>query len=128
MPDDAIISPSTSIELPCRSIVELYLMRFISSFQSLVFPVISKSLFMGTLDLAYGSREVFGHASAKACVYSLLSLVSLFGLDINEHGVVDCGSYVSEAQRLVPHIIQEMTDDGLQSLIMLVSWSSSQNL
>lgn len=76
---------------------------------------------MATLDLAYGLREVFGYTSAKACVYSLLSLVNLLGLNINEHGVLDCGSYVTEAQRLVPVIIEEMTADGLQSLIMLVS-------
>lgn len=119
--DGAIDSISTPIELPHRNIVELYLMRYTSSFQSLVFPVISKSLFMRTLDLAYGLPEVFGYASAKACVYSLLSLVSLFGFNINEHGVLDLGSYVSEAQRLVPLVIQEMTADGLQSLIMLVS-------
>lgn len=101
-------------------------MRFMSSFQSLVFPVISKSLFIRTLDLAYGSHEVLGYASAKACVYSLLSLVSLFGLDIKEIGNVDCGAYVSEAQLLVPCVIQEMTTDGLQSLIMLVSSSSTR--
>lgn len=124
---DAIDSTSTLIELPRRNIVELYLMRYISSFQNLVFPVISKSLFMGTLDLAYGLREVFGYASAKACVYSLLSLVCLFGLDDNEHELLDCGAYVSEAQRLVPSMIQEMTVDGLQSLTMLVSWSSPRN-
>ncbi|KAF7712600.1 Fungal Zn(2)-Cys(6) binuclear cluster domain-containing protein [Penicillium ucsense] len=113
-------SPSArSIDLPHRDTAEINLMQYTSSFQSLVFPVISKTLFKGTLDLAYGSSDVFGHASAKACVYSLISLVSLLGLDINSHEVLDCGSYVSGAQRLVPRIIQEMTVDGLQSLIML---------
>ncbi|EPS34457.1 hypothetical protein PDE_09421 [Penicillium oxalicum 114-2] len=95
------ISPSArSIDLPHRDSAERDLMRYTSSFQSLVFPVISKTLFKGTLDLAY---------------------VSLFGMDINNHEVLDFGSYVSGAQRLVPRITQEMTVDGLQSLIMLVS-------
>ena len=116
------ISPSArSIDLPHRDSAERDLMRYTSSFQSLVFPVISKTLFKGTLDLAYGSSDVFGYASAKACVYTLISLVSLVGMDMNNHEVLDFGSYVSGAQRLVPRITQEMTVDGLQSLIMLVS-------
>ncbi|KAJ5817048.1 Transcription factor [Penicillium robsamsonii] len=97
----------------------MYALRFTASFTSLVFPVISKSLFMKTLDLAYGPRGVFGHTSANACVCSFIALVNLFGFDDNMHGPVNFGSYASAAQKAVPHIIQEMTVDGLQSLVML---------
>ncbi|KAJ5981767.1 Transcription factor [Penicillium canescens] len=118
--DYAAVSSDLPPELPRRKTVEVYVLRFTSSFTSLVFPVISKTLFMKTLDLAYGPRGVFGSTSANACVYSFISLVSLFGFDDNTHGAVDCGSYASTALRAVPHIIEEMTVDGLQSLMMLV--------
>ncbi|CAG8329501.1 unnamed protein product [Penicillium salamii] len=107
-------------ELPRRQVVELYVTRYVSSFQTLVFPVISKSLFVQTLDLAYGPPELFGHASSKACVWSFLSLVTLFGLDTNVSGTVDCGFTILEAQKLLPRLIQEMTVDGVQSLLMLL--------
>jgi hypothetical protein len=119
--DYATVSGDITPELPRREILDMYVLRFTSSFMSLVFPVISKSLFMKTLDLAYGPRGVFGHTSADACVYSCIALVNLFGFDDNIHGPVNCGSYASAAQKAVPHIIQEMTIDGLQSLVMLVS-------
>ncbi|OJJ37887.1 hypothetical protein ASPWEDRAFT_50899 [Aspergillus wentii DTO 134E9] len=108
-------------DLPSQNILEMYVMRYTSAFQSLVCPVISKSLFMETLDLAYGPFHVFGYTSAKSCVYAFLSLVTLFGFDDDAYQAVDCGSYTSAAHRLVPDIIQEMTVDGLQSLIMLTS-------
>jgi hypothetical protein len=109
-------------DLPSRKIVHMYVVRYTSSFQSLVFPVIGRSLFSKTLDLAYGPRHAFGHASAKACVYSFLSFVTLFGFDDDVHGAAGWSSYASASQILIPHIIQETTVDGVQSLLMLVSW------
>ena len=119
--DEDPVASGSSSELPQRQVVELYVTRYTSSFQTLVFPVISKSLFVQTLDLAYGSPQSFGYASAKACVWSFLSLVTLFGFDIDVRGAVDCGFYTLEAQRLLPRVIQEMTLDGIQCLMMLVS-------
>ncbi|KAH3064630.1 hypothetical protein KXX00_007332 [Aspergillus fumigatus] len=86
----------------------------------LIFPVISRSLFEKTLDLAYSPSRPSGSASAKSCVYSFLSLISLFGFDDNIHGATDCQSYASAAQSLLAPVVEEMTVDGLQSLIMLV--------
>jgi hypothetical protein len=119
--DYAAASADLPPELPRRKTLELYVLRYTSSFTSLVFPVISKSLFMKTLDLAYGPRGVSGSASANACVYSFISLVGLFGFDDNLHGAIDSGFYASAAQRAIPHIVEEMTVDGLQSIMMLVS-------
>ncbi|GIC90428.1 transcription factor domain-containing protein [Aspergillus udagawae] len=107
-------------ELPSRVNVERYVQIYVSSSQSLVFPVISRSLFGKTMDLAYSAVCSAGSASAKSCVYAFLSLVSLFGLDDNIHGAMDCQSYASAAQSFVTPVIEEMTVDGLQSLIMLV--------
>jgi len=98
--------------------VEMYC----SSLHIPVFPVISKSLFIITLDLAYGLPEAIGSASARSCVYAFLSVVTQFGFDDNMHGAMDCGSYASAAQSYMAQITQEMTLDGLQSLIMLVRY------
>ncbi|KAL2821093.1 hypothetical protein BJX63DRAFT_427772 [Aspergillus granulosus] len=110
------------IKLPIRSIVEGYVRLWCISFEGLVFPILSKSLFTETLDLAYGPGQSFGSDSAKACVYSFLSLVTLFGLGDSIHGAMDCGSYASTAQNLIPRIIQEMTASGLEALVMLIQF------
>lgn len=110
-------------ELPSRLVVDNYVEIYCSSAHILVFPVISKSLFTKTLDLAYGSNRVASSASAKSCVYAFLSVVTLFGFDDDMHGAMDCGSYAAAAQSFMAQITQEMTLDGLQSLIMLVSVS-----
>lgn len=107
-------------ELPSRTKVERYVEIYVSSFQSLVFPVISRTIFDKTLNLAYSPVQSSGFASAKACVYAFISLVSLFGFDDNIHGAMDCQSYASTAQSFVTPVIEEMTVDGLQTLTMLV--------
>jgi hypothetical protein len=110
----------SEIKLPGRSIVEGYARLWCTSFEGLVFPVISKWLLTETLDLAYGPGQVFGSGSARACVYSFLALVTLFEFGDNLHGAMDCGSYASAAQNLMPQITQEMTPSGLEALVMLV--------
>ncbi|KAL4880039.1 hypothetical protein BJY04DRAFT_219571 [Aspergillus karnatakaensis] len=106
-------------DLPCRFIVEKYVNLWCSSFESLAFPIISKWLFEETLDLAYSPQHCFGSDSAKSCIYSFLSLVTLFGFEHEQQGAVDCGSYASAAQSMVDRITQEMTLSGLESLIIL---------
>ncbi|KAF4212686.1 hypothetical protein CNMCM8980_000779 [Aspergillus fumigatiaffinis] len=114
------VPPALCPNLPSRPEVERYILVYSSSFQCLVFPVISRSFFEKTLDLAYSPVQLSGSASAKSCVYSFLSLVSLFGFDDNIHGATDCQSYASAARSLLAPVVEEMTVDGLQSLIMLV--------
>lgn len=77
-------------------------------------------MFGKTLDLAYSPLYPPGSASAKACVYAFLSFVSLFGFDDVVIGAMDIQSYALAAQNFVTPVIEEMTVDGLQSLIMLV--------
>ncbi|RAL08596.1 transcription factor domain-containing protein [Aspergillus homomorphus CBS 101889] len=109
-----------SSALPPRPTVEKYVDVYCSSFQSRVFPVISKTLFTETLDLAYGTEDAFGAESAKSCVYALLSVVFLFGLNDNLVEAHDCEAYALAAQNSMPSLIQEMTLSGLQSIIMLI--------
>ena len=113
---------SSGPELPSRLVVEKYVEMYCSSLHIPVFPVISKSLFPRTLDLAYGTPQIIGSASARSCVYAFFSVVTQFGFDDNVHGATDCGSYASTAQSSMAQITQEMTLDGLQSLIMLVRY------
>lgn len=119
-----LYTESSIPELPNRLTVEKFVEMYCSSLHIPVFPVISKSLFTKTLDLVYGPEAV-GSASAKSCVYAFLSVVTQFGLDDDIHEAMDCGSYASATQSFMAQITQEMTLDGLQSLIMLVNTLSS---
>ncbi|KAL3493062.1 hypothetical protein BJX62DRAFT_249997 [Aspergillus germanicus] len=112
----------SEIKLPSRSIVEGYARLWCTSFEGLVFPIISKWLFTETLDLAYGPEQVFGSGSARACVYSFLALVTLFEFGDSLHGAMDCGSYASAAQNLISQVTQEMTPSGLEALVMLIQF------
>ena len=106
--------------LHSRLLVDKYAEMYCSSPHVLVFPVISKLPFTRTLDLAYRSESSSGSDSAKSCIYAFLSVVTQFGYDDDIHGTMDCGAYASAARRYVAQITEEMTLDGLQSLIMLV--------
>ncbi|RAK75057.1 fungal specific transcription factor domain-containing protein [Aspergillus fijiensis CBS 313.89] len=113
-------SHSSSPELPSRPVVEKYVKVYCSSYQSRVFPVISKALFTETLDLAYGPTDVFGSDSARSCVYAFLSVIYLFGLNGNLVEAHDCETYARAAQDFMASLVCEMTLSGLQSIIMLI--------
>ncbi|KAL2824450.1 hypothetical protein BJY01DRAFT_230460, partial [Aspergillus pseudoustus] len=112
----------STIKLPRRSVVESHARSWCTSFEALVFPILSKRLFTEALHLAYSPEQTFGSDSAKACVYSFFSLVTLFGLGDNLHEAIDCGSYASAAQNLIPRITHEMTPCGLEALIILAQF------
>ncbi|OGM47795.1 hypothetical protein ABOM_003306 [Aspergillus bombycis] len=107
-------------ELPSRCAVEGYVKQYFASFQSLVFPVISQSLFEKTLDLAYGPHSAFGSASARSCVYAFIAVVNLFEVGDNFQEAMDCGYFASAAQTFMVQLTQEMTIDGLQAVVMLI--------
>ncbi|RAH84877.1 hypothetical protein BO86DRAFT_396516 [Aspergillus japonicus CBS 114.51] len=113
-------SHSSSPELPSRPIVKKYVGVYCSSYQSRVFPVISKALFTETLDLAYGPTDASGSDSAKSCVYAFLSVIYLFGLNGNLVEAHDCETYARAAQGFMARVVREMTLSGLQSVIMLI--------
>ncbi|KAB8259950.1 hypothetical protein BDV32DRAFT_123704 [Aspergillus pseudonomiae] len=114
------LNSSSIRELPSRCSVEGYVKQYFASFQSLVFPVISQSLFEKTLDLAYGPRSSFGSASARSCVYAFIAVVNLFEVGDNFQEAMDCGYFASAAQTFMVQITQEMTIDGLQAVVMLI--------
>ncbi|KAJ5561708.1 hypothetical protein N7461_000469, partial [Penicillium sp. DV-2018c] len=109
-------------ELPPRSLIEKLVAVYCSSFQCLAFPVISRSLFAKTLDLAYGQCGIHGFVSARTCIYAFMALVRLFGFDDELPEEISWLQYANEAERLLPSVIQEMTSDGLQTLVMLTQY------
>ena len=114
-----------TIQLPDREIIEELALRYSSHILSLVFPIIDKVLFEETINLAY-QQENFqstGQASAKACIYAFLAFVSIF----NIHGASGTGlllnseAYALKAQSLTPQLLQDITTESLQTVVMLVS-------
>jgi hypothetical protein len=117
------------LKLPDPQIVEELAARFCSSTQSLVFPLLSLNRFMSkTIPLAY-TESAGSHLhtmSAKSCVYGVLIISDIFGLDTGDD-MNDiscwCQRYALEIEGSIPVILREMRVDGLESLIMLVSSS-----
>lgn len=117
---EPLASSSPLPAFPTRATVKEYILAYSSSFQSLVFPVVSRPILEKTLDLAYNPVPSSGSASAKSCMYAFLAIVSLFGFEDRTQDAMDYRSYALAAQTFMTPVMQEMTIDGLQSLIMLV--------
>ncbi|EXM21969.1 hypothetical protein FOTG_10258 [Fusarium oxysporum f. sp. vasinfectum 25433] len=114
------------LQLPDSQIVEELAVRFCSSAQSLVFPLLSLHRFKTrTLPLAYtdGTGSKRYEISAKSCVYGVLIMSDIFGLDSGDD-MVDtscwCQRYALEIEGSIPLILREMKINGLESLMMLV--------
>ncbi|EED21177.1 C6 transcription factor, putative [Talaromyces stipitatus ATCC 10500] len=111
-------------KLPSRSTMEHYARIYCSSIHFLVFPVVTFDLFQRTLDLVYGSKSIkdyTGSASAKAAIYSFLSILTIVGFTKgNASEGPSCEFYAAKAQSYLVDIIQEVTMDGLQTLTTLI--------
>lgn len=94
---------------------------YCSSLQYLVFPILSKCLFVKTLDLAYQQRDSPSAASAWSCVYSFLAMTSILRVEQESSTTMASETYASAAASFIPQVTQEMTGDGLQMLVTLVS-------
>lgn len=115
------------LRLPDRQVVEELAMRFYSSAQSLVFPLLSLRRFRTTtLPLAYseGAGRKRHTISAKCSAYGVLIMSDIFGLDSGDE-MADiscwCQRYALEIEASIPTILREMRVDGVESLLMLVS-------
>ncbi|SCO46893.1 unnamed protein product [Fusarium fujikuroi] len=114
------------LRLPDRQVVEELAMRFYSSAQSLVFPLLSLRRFRTTtLPLAYseGAGRKSYTISAKCSAYGLLIMSDIFGLDSGDE-MADiscwCQRYALEIEASIPTILREMRVDGVESLLMLM--------
>ncbi|KAL7948103.1 hypothetical protein V8C42DRAFT_316700 [Trichoderma barbatum] len=106
-------------ELPPRTTLEKFVAAYSSSSVCLVFPVLSKWLFAKTLDLAYRSCDSPSAVAARACVYSFLAMTSILHFEEDTGATMACESYLAAATSFIPQITQEMTGDGLQTLVTL---------
>ncbi|KAF5724675.1 transcriptional activator Mut3p [Fusarium mundagurra] len=114
------------LKLPGRQVIEELAARFCSSAQSLVFPLLSLHRFRtATLPLAYSEAAGSKHhtVSAKCCLYGVLIISDIFGLDSGDE-MTDincwCQRYALEIEGWIPVILREMRVDGLESLMMLM--------
>lgn len=120
--DSNSISQGTC-QLPPRSIVEKHVSTFCSSIQGIAFPVISKSIFDTILDLAYDPSNTRTSSSAKACVFASLALTSLMNRDTSE--IMSTETYALMTATFIPQILQEVSTEGLQTLVTLVRRTDS---
>ncbi|KAM0265331.1 hypothetical protein ACHAQJ_000171 [Trichoderma viride] len=117
---DADTTSSTQpCELPPRPTVEKYATNYLSAYQCLVFPILSKHLFIKTLDLAYQPLNSPSAASARSCVYAFLALYSILPYEQDSSAAMAPESYAAAAASFIPQATQEMTGDGLQMLVTL---------
>ncbi|KAL5088894.1 hypothetical protein Trisim1_006040 [Trichoderma cf. simile WF8] len=116
---DTIAVSAQPCELPQRSTLERYAAAYCSATICLIFPVLSEGLFVKTLDLAYSSADSPSIVSARACVYSFLAVASILHIEDDSAAKMSCESYLAAARSLIPQVTQEMTGDGLQTLVTL---------
>jgi hypothetical protein len=113
-----------TLELPEISVLDQHIAVYNASAISSLFPLLDKDLFIDTIRLAYHlspSSSQRGVMSAKACIFSFMALASVFQISEGNFSAI-AGKYASEAQRLLPEVLQEPANlDGLQTLLMLVS-------
>ncbi|KAK4183344.1 putative transcription factor [Podospora australis] len=111
--------------LPVRAAAEEYLRFFEASHFRLVFPVVDGALFLDTINAAYGTpvsdtRPV----TAKACLFSFLSVVTLFVEEYRRPQIhsLDGDDMAAKAQHLLPPALQEFNLASLQTMIMLTMY------
>ncbi|EGR49738.1 uncharacterized protein TRIREDRAFT_59760, partial [Trichoderma reesei QM6a] len=116
---DTAMNDKRPCELPPRATVERHAATYCSSFVCLVFPVLSKCLFSRTLCSAYQSHNSHSAASSRACVYSFLALISILRFEDGSTATMACESYVAAATSMIPQVMQDMTGDGLQTVVTM---------
>ncbi|KAM7217968.1 hypothetical protein V8F06_006651 [Rhypophila decipiens] len=119
----AMQHPDQHLALPDRRIVEEHVRFFCSSFFKLEFPIVDCVLFRDTVNAAYepfrgpDSPEAI---RAKACVFSFLSVMSLFEPDRQPTSPpVDGDVFATKTHALLPLALQDLNLTVLQTLLML---------
>ncbi|EHK22847.1 uncharacterized protein TRIVIDRAFT_150370, partial [Trichoderma virens Gv29-8] len=112
---DATAASTQPCELPPRSILERYAAAYCSSTICIIFPVLSKCLFVKTLDLAYRSHDSPPAAAARACVYSFLAMASILHFEDATAAAMSCESYLAAARSLaiVYYFLGDLQSMGL---------------
>ncbi|KAK9772248.1 hypothetical protein SCAR479_11103 [Seiridium cardinale] len=117
---DSIISPASNFDLPDRKVTEEYFSVFSITPIRFVFPIVDPVLFRDTVAAAYehgGKLPNPDHATAKACVFSFLSIVSLMETSL-EATPIDSDACALKAQYLLPRVLVVASVDALQVALM----------
>lgn len=115
--------PDQHLALPDRRVVEEYVRFFCGSFFKLEFPIVDCILFRHTVAIAYEpSRgpESPEAIRAKACVFSFLSVMSLFEPDRQPASPpIDGDVFAAKTHSLLPLALQDLNLTVLQTVLML---------
>ncbi|KAK6062577.1 C6 transcription factor, partial [Seiridium cupressi] len=117
---NSIVSPASNFELPDRRVIEEYFSVFSMTPIRFVFPIVDSVLFRDTVAAAYepgGKLPSPDHATAKACVFSFLSIVSLMETSL-EATPIDSDACALKAQYLLPQVLVVASVDALQVALM----------
>ncbi|KAL4900722.1 hypothetical protein BDW74DRAFT_161432 [Aspergillus multicolor] len=133
MNESGLSAIGTILELPKKPVLKQYLDVYLSSHMYKIFPVIESSLFSSTIRTAYQPRGLgprIPNPSARACVFAFMAFVSCLGQlntcnNTPRPSPTPCREYITQAQILLPAIIQEpLNMDALQTALILAVISS----
>lgn len=114
-----------SVNIPPRALTERMFLIYDSVPLRSVFSVAHKSLFLETIDRAYNhaGESRYGVASARAAIFSFIALFTIFcpHEPVLEELPFNTQEYVGAALKRYPYLMSEMTLDGLQTHMVLVS-------
>ncbi|KAF7592253.1 hypothetical protein BBP40_000455 [Aspergillus hancockii] len=116
-----------TLGLPDVNLLKEYVASYNVSPIRFSFPVIDPALFRDTIELAYHGEPNLspGTASARACIYAFLSVCTVWNVPAVHPLCIDSQILVSEAEQYIPHILQEETIDGMQTIVMLTIFHGS---
>ncbi|KAL7967432.1 fungal-specific transcription factor domain-containing protein [Trichoderma sp. SZMC 28014] len=110
-------------QLPEKWITNTFFDLFLQSEFRLIFPLVDRELFRGTIEQAYDAPETnptVEEISSKACVFAFLSLSSrhFAALSVSNH--VDSDGCAKQAQILIADFIDDASVTTLQVMILLL--------
>jgi len=117
----------SGMELPERKVVEECLEMFSANPFKRIWPAIDNVLFRRTIDAAYDERMgrcSIEAVSARACIFSFLSLLTLHHMYPTSMPTLDSEDCAVQAQYLLPQVLHETSIDGLQTCFIMVTPSS----
>lgn len=124
-----------AVDLPPRAVTERLFHIYDGFPLRSIFSVVHKGLFFDTMDRAYSqptdasTEKRYGVPSARAAVFSFITLVTIFCSHDPAFEQLPCSTqdYVSAALKRYPYLMSEMTLDGLQTHMVLVSIDSQSS-
>jgi len=112
------------LELPDKTVVMTYFEAFCRSHERLVMPAVDRPLFEKTIATAYDPQQdpkSIRVLSAKACIFSYMSVLILLMGRLNALPVKESGYYARQVELVMTQVLREPSLDALQTCVMQVS-------